>query len=195
MSTRRLWAPWRAAYISGARFPSEPKGCLFCRKGRLRGRRGDQVLVRGRFAFSLLNKFPYNNGHLMVAPYRHVSRVGKLREEEWLDLWRLADDAMRRLDWALSPHGYNIGINLGRAAGAGIPGHLHLHVVPRWTGDTNFMPVLGGTRVISQSLDAAYRILRRAGSLQLDRSRRLRRRRPGSSQVAPSRRRRPARRR
>lgn len=161
MSARRLWAPWRAAYVTGAH--AEVKGCLFCRKGRSRRGKADQVLVRGRFAFSLLNKFPYNNGHLMVAPYRHVARIGHLREEEWLDLWRLTDDGVQRLGRALSPHGYNLGINLGRVAGAGIPGHLHLHIVPRWTGDTNFMPVLAQTRVISQSLETAYRILKRSG--------------------------------
>ena len=162
MSTRRLWAPWREAYITGVRQPSKLKGCLFCRKGRSRLNRGDQVLVRGPSTFSLLNRFPYNNGHMLVAPYRHVARIQDLSEEEWLDLWRLADDAMRRLDRAVSPHGYNLGINLGRAAGAGIPDHLHLHIVPRWVGDTNFMPVLGHTKVISQSLEAAYRILKRA---------------------------------
>lgn len=153
------------------------------------------MLVRGEWAFSLLNKFPYNNGHMLVAPYRHVARIGDLTEQEWLDLWRLTDDALERLGRAFRPDGYNLGVNLGRAAGAGIPGHLHLHVVPRWSGDTNFMPVLAHTKVISQSLEAAYRILRRAGSLQLDPFRRLRRRRPGSSRPARSRRRRPGRRR
>lgn len=169
MTFRRLWAPWRAGYVSGARRPEEPKGCLFCRKGRSpKGRsagkkeKGDQVLSRGAHAFSLLNKFPYNNGHLMVSPYRHVARLGDLKEEEWLDMWRLADDAIGRLEKAFSPHGYNLGINLGRPAGAGIPGHLHLHIVPRWTGDTNFMPVTGHAKVISQSLEAAYRALKKA---------------------------------
>ncbi len=163
MITRRLWAPWRQAYISGARGAARSKGCLFCLKGRSRRTRADQVLVRGAYAFSLLNKFPYNNGHMLAAPYRHVARVGDLSPEEWLDLWRLTDDAMGRLDRAVSPHGYNLGINLGRAAGAGIPDHLHLHIVPRWIGDANFMPVIASTKVISQSLEAAYRILKRAG--------------------------------
>lgn len=162
MTPPRLWAPWRSGYVSTARRPEGPKGCLFCRKGRSKKEKSDQVLVHGAHAFSLLNKFPYNNGHLMVAPYRHVARVGDLREEEWLDLWRLADDAIGRLDKAFSPHGYNLGVNLGRTAGAGIPGHLHLHVVPRWTGDTNFMPVTAHTKVISQSLEAAYRALKKA---------------------------------
>ncbi|MBI3322779.1 MAG: HIT domain-containing protein [Candidatus Omnitrophica bacterium] len=172
---RRLWAPWREAYISGARRPEEPKGCLFCRKGRSRaGRTADQVLVRGPAAFSLLNKFPYNNGHMLVAPYRHVARINQLSEEEWLDLWRLADDAIARLGKAVSPHGYNLGINLGRAAGAGIPDHLHLHIVPRWVGDTNFMPALSNTKIISQSLKAAYRVLKKAKPQRAPRNRRRR---------------------
>lgn len=168
MSARRLWAPWREAYLVGARQPAGPKGCLFCRKGRSRKSRADQdrVLVRGPTAFSMLNKFPYNNGHMLVAPYRHVAKVQDLTAEEWLDLWRLADDAMRRLDKAVSPHGYNLGINLGRAAGAGIPRHLHLHVVPRWVGDTNFMPAVAHTKVISQSLESAYRLLKRSGPVR-----------------------------
>ena len=163
MSTRRLWAPWREVYLAGARRPPSSKGCLFCQKGGSRKDPADQILVRGPSAFSMLNKFPYNNGHMLVAPYRHVAKVQKLTEQEWLDLWRLADDAMRRLDRAVSPHGYNLGINLGRAAGAGIPGHLHLHIVPRWNGDTNFMPTVAHTKVISQSLESAYKILKRAG--------------------------------
>ncbi len=163
MTFRRLWAPWRAGYVSGARKPEEPKGCLFCRVGRSRGKaREDRVLAHGAHAFSLLNKFPYNNGHLMVAPYRHVARLGELREEEWLDIWRLADDAIGRLEKSFKPHGFNLGVNLGRPAGAGIPGHLHLHIVPRWTGDTNFMPVTAHAKVISQSLEAAYRALKKA---------------------------------
>ena len=132
------------------------------------------MLVHGRLAFSILNKFPYNNGHLLVAPYRHVARISDLREEECLDLWRLADDAIERLDRAFAPHGYNVGLNLGRPAGAGIPDHLHLHVVPRWIGDTNFMPAVAGTKVISQSLESAYRILKRSGRARPPRSARKR---------------------
>lgn len=158
---KRLWAPWRQRYLArvgGSRSPSS--GCLFCRKGRSRRDAADLVLERGVYGFSLLNLFPYNNGHLMVAPYRHVGKLESLRQGEWVELWQLAQAAIRRCDRALSPQGYNVGINLGRAAGAGIPGHLHLHIVPRWVGDTNFMPVLSETKVVSQSLKSAYRLLR-----------------------------------
>ena len=120
----------------------------------------------------MLNRYPYNNGHLMVAPVRHVGRLEKLMPEEWLEMFELMNDAMARLKKIMSPDGYNIGINLERVAGAGIPGHLHLHVVPRWIGDTNFMPALAGTKVISQSLSSAYRLLRAAGAPGAKRRRR-----------------------
>ena len=123
----------------------------------------DRVLSRGRLAFSILNRYPYNNGHLMVAPYRHVGRLSKLTSAEWVEILELANDAAARLDRVMKPDGYNLGINIGRGAGAGIPGHLHLHVVPRWTGDTNFMPTVAATKVISQSLGAAYHLLKGAG--------------------------------
>ena len=122
------------------------------------------MLIRGDKAFSLLNRYPYSNGHLMIAPYRHVDSLEAVHEEEWLDLLRLANDGMARLKRVMKPEGFNLGVNLGRVSGAGIPGHLHLHIVPRWSGDTNFMPVLAHTKVISQSLEAAYRLLRRAGN-------------------------------
>ena len=159
MTNRRLWAPWRLPYIAGVGRPQRSSGCLFCQKGRSRSDAKNLVLARAATGFALLNLFPYNNGHLMAAPYRHVGAVGSLSEEEWLDLWRLADEMISRLGRTVHPHGYNVGFNLGRAAGAGIPGHLHLHVVPRWNGDTNFMPVLGHTKVVSQSLAAAHRLL------------------------------------
>lgn len=109
--------------------------------------------------FALLNKYPYNNGHLMVAPYRHVGTLELLRAEEWSEILRMSQRLTKRLTETLKPHGFNMGLNLGRAAGAGIPGHLHLHIVPRWNGDTNFMPVLAQTKVISQSLDELYTVL------------------------------------
>lgn len=112
----------------------------------------------------MLNLYPYNNGHTLIAPYRHVASLKAFTVEEWMDLLYLANDAIRRLEKVLSPAGYNLGANLGQAAGAGIPGHFHLHVVPRWGGDTNFMPVFADTKIISQSLDSACRLLRKAGS-------------------------------
>ncbi|MBI3333256.1 MAG: HIT domain-containing protein [Candidatus Omnitrophica bacterium] len=160
MSQKRLWAPWRVGYISGILKP-QSKGCPFCGIPKARSDSKRLILARGRLSFSVLNLFPYTNGHLLVAPYRHVGRFESLTGEEWLELFSLAKDAMRRLKKRMAPHGYNLGINLGRAAGAGIPGHLHLHIVPRWVGDTNFMPVIAESKVISQSLAAAHSLLRK----------------------------------
>ena len=158
---RRLWAPWRIGYLTQARKPSSGD-CLFCRIRKSRADSKNQVLVRGEHGFSLLNRFPYNNGHLMVAPYRHISGLDLLTETEWLDLFRLINDSTARLDSVVAPHGYNIGVNIGRTAGAGIPDHVHCHIVPRWVGDSNFMPVIAGVKVVSQSLAEAHRQLLRA---------------------------------
>lgn len=164
MIRKQLWAPWRMEYI--ARISKRSSGCLFCQKGRSKSDARNLVLQRVRTGFSILNRYPYSNGHLMVAPYRHVGSLERLTDAEWLDLLKLIQAAMHRLDQKFLPQGYNLGINLGRSAGAGIPGHLHLHVVPRWKGDTNFMPVLSDTRVVSQSLESAYRQLKGTGSLR-----------------------------
>jgi ATP adenylyltransferase len=126
---------------------------------RSRRDRRHHVVARGEETFALLNRYPYNNGHLMIAPYRHVGALASLRPAEWTEMLRLARRLTSRLREVLHPHGFNLGVNLGRAAGAGIPGHLHLHVVPRWTGDTNFFPILSQTKVISQSLDELYTLL------------------------------------
>ena len=158
MTRKRLWAPWRAPYISSAR-SKKSKGCLFCRKAQSKSHAKDLVIARGLHAYSLLNLYPYNSGHAMVVPYRHVAEPEQMTEEEWLDLWRLAVDLLRRMKKVYAPQGFNLGINLGRAAGAGIPKHLHLHIVPRWKGDANFMSTVGDTRVISQSLQAARSFL------------------------------------
>ena len=161
MSTRRLWAPWRVGIIATAR--RRRGGCIFCQRQRSRSNEKEHVITRGRLGYSILNRFPYNNGHLLIVPYRHVGRLELLTAEEWLELLELTRDAMSRLKKVLAPDGYNLGINLGRTAGAGILGHLHLHLVPRWNGDANFMPVVANTKVISQSLDAASGLLRHAG--------------------------------
>ncbi len=158
----KLWAPWRAEYLSRHRKPSSKK-CIFCLRQHETDDSKDRVLIRGRLTFSLLNRYPYNNGHLMVAPYRHVGRLQQLTSQEWAEMLELSNDAIARLDRVMKPAGYNMGINLGRAAGAGIPGHLHLHIVPRWVGDTNFITTVAGIKVISQSLDAAYLLLKGAG--------------------------------
>ncbi|MFA5095810.1 MAG: HIT domain-containing protein [Candidatus Omnitrophota bacterium] len=149
----KLWAPWRINYIRGKR----PKGCIFCR-------RKDYLLFKTPHAIAMLNIFPYNNGHIMVAPLRHVARLDKLRDEEALDLFRAVKRAQALLDKVVKPEGYNLGINSGKIAGAGFPGHLHIHIVPRWAGDTNFMPTVFATKIISESLDSLYRKLQDAQS-------------------------------
>ena len=155
----QLWAPWRAPYLSAIRRPG--RGCFLCQAAR--ARRGQDrarlVIERATHVFVVLNRYPYSNGHVMVAPYRHTARLSSLSQEAAAELVSVAGRMADRLTRLLHPDGLNIGINLGRAAGAGVPGHLHLHVVPRWIGDTNFMPVLSGTKVISQSLSAVYQRL------------------------------------
>ena len=156
----RLWAPWRLTYIEQAS-GGEPRPCVFC--GKLeRDDREALILHRGETAFCLLNLYPYANGHLMVAPYRHLARPGDLDAAERAEVWELTDRAIGALERAMSPHGFNVGINLGRVAGAGVEGHVHVHVVPRWNGDTNFMPVLADVRVMPQHLDATWESLRAA---------------------------------
>ena len=151
----RLWAPWRSQFLVK---PSSRR-CIFCVAKRSAADRRHHVIARGTQVFALLNLYPYNNGHLMIAPYRHVGTLESLRVGEWSDILRMGQQLTKRLTVALKPHGFNLGLNLGRTAGAGIPGHLHLHIVPRWNGDTNFMPVLTKTKVISQSLDELYTLL------------------------------------
>ena len=154
-----LWAPWRMAYITRAH---ELEGCLFCKLYEEGRDEENKVIHRGRTCYVVLNIYPYNTGHVMVAPYRHVADPTGLTDEELLDLWKTVNLAIRAIRRAYGPQGFNIGINLGRVAGAGVEEHLHVHVVPRWLGDTNFMPVLADTKVISQHIDEMYEALRRA---------------------------------
>lgn len=159
---KRLWAPWRGEYIRSAAAECD-KGrqqCLFCR---LRDEKEDEknlVLARGRGAFVVMNRYPYNNGHLMVAPNRHVGDYEKLTVAEHAEIARLVKAALRALRLAMKPHGFNVGMNLGRVAGAGVADHVHVHVVPRWNGDTNFMPTLADTKVVSEHLRDTWRQLR-----------------------------------
>jgi len=146
----RLWAPWRLEYVQNA---DELDGCVFCNAAA--GDDEEQLVVhRGDLAFVLLNKFPYTSGHLMVAPYRHGANFGDLADQEALEVHRLATQAIAALGAVYSPQGFNVGWNIGRVAGAGIVDHGHLHVVPRWGGDTNFMPVLADVRVLPEHLIA-----------------------------------------
>lgn len=156
----KLWAPWRVTYITD--ILKKDKGCIFCRMVKEKKDRKNYVLIRKQHAYSVLNLYPYNNGHMLIVPNRHVDDLSKLAKSEREELFDLLDETKVLLAKALHPGGYNIGINLGRTAGAGFPGHLHIHLVPRWNGDVNFMPVTAHTKVISQSLKALYRELSHA---------------------------------
>lgn len=149
----RLWAPWRIPYVGAA---DRTDGCLFCDALASSDDRKALVLLRRPLAFLILNAFPYASGHLMAALTRHVGTIGEATPAELGEAMALVQAAMRALDRAYRPDGYNVGLNQGRVAGAGVEGHLHIHVVPRWSGDTNFMPVLGETRVLPESLEATY---------------------------------------
>ena len=153
---KTLWAPWRAPYIKNAK---KQKGCLFCRVSCARNP-ADHVFLRSRYGVALLNLYPYNNGHSLVAPIRHVRSLDSLSDAALGDIMKLVVKTQKMLTKILKPDGFNIGINVGRAAGAGIEGHLHIHIVPRWNGDTNFMTTAAGTKIISESVDALYGALR-----------------------------------
>lgn len=148
-----IFAPWRAPYIRG----EKTAGCVLCSDAR----RDDELVVcEGKCAFIMVNRYPYTGGHLMIVPFRHLSRLSDLLPEERAELFSFMDLSVRVLSEAMKPEGYNIGINLGKVAGAGIDDHLHFHVVPRWAGDTNFMSVIGGVRVIPEDAPGTARELR-----------------------------------
>ncbi len=149
-----LWAPWRLEYVASG--GTKPEGCFICRGLVESDDRANLIAWRGDRSAVVLNRYPYNNGHLMVAPLAHKGGLDELSTDELLDLQQVVRRCVSVLQQLMTPDGFNIGLNLGRVAGAGLPGHLHWHVVPRWNGDTNFMPVLGETKVISQSLEALY---------------------------------------
>jgi len=149
-----LWAPWRVKYIMNLKKKS--RVCVFCQIARQKQDRKNYILTRAKHSFAVLNIYPYNDGHTLIIPYRHVNDLSKLCWDEKMDLISLMESTKALLDKTLKPKGYNIGLNLGRIAGAGFPGHVHIHVVPRWGGDVNFMPVIAQTKVISQSLDTLY---------------------------------------
>ena len=156
----RLWAPWRLEYIKST--VKEPDGCFLCEAVKAGDDRERLLLHRDELVFIIMNLYPYNNGHLLIAPYRHVGTLDDLSTEELNAISDVTRKAVRWLERAFSPHGFNIGLNLGKAGGAGLPAHLHWHVVPRWDGDSNFMPVLGCVKVISDGLASTYDQLRRA---------------------------------
>ncbi|MDI6839781.1 MAG: HIT domain-containing protein [bacterium] len=157
VSLERLWAPWRTKYI----YLSSKDRCIFCEAIAKKDAEA-YVLSREAKAFVVMNIFPYNNGHLMIAPYRHVGVIGELTSEEVISMFKLVQESVRVLEFTMNPDGFNIGINVGTVAGAGVRDHIHIHVVPRWVGDTNFMPVISETKVICQSLKEGYKLLKEA---------------------------------
>lgn len=152
MANKPLWAPWRIDYILG----EKPDGCVFCAMPREGDDRKRYILYRGETCYVILNLFPYNNGHLMIVPFRHVSDYSSLDSAELAESAELTKKSVIALKQAFKPEGFNIGVNQGAVAGAGIEEHLHLHIVPRWHGDFNYMPVIGQTKVIPQHLSRTY---------------------------------------
>ena len=153
---KHIWSPWRIEYVR----MEKPEGCILCEKPRKDNDAENYILHRGDNNFVILNIYPYNPGHLMVAPYRHVASIEELSDEEISEHFRMVSRSVTLLRQEFDPGGFNIGINMGKIAGAGIDQHMHTHIVPRWQGDTNFMPVMSGTRVIAEALMETYENLR-----------------------------------
>lgn len=150
-----IFAPWRISYIQST---NKPSGCIFCSFPEQDRDEENLILHRGQHSFVILNRYPYNSGHLMVVPYRHTSDYCSLKTEEVNEIHNLSSIAIDVMKRTIKPEGFNLGVNLGKVAGAGVEDHVHLHIVPRWNGDTNFMPVMGDVRVIPQSLEDTYRV-------------------------------------
>ncbi len=161
MANQRIWAPWRLAYVKDAS-KDVAQECIFCAKPAEEDDEANLIVHRGERAFVILNLFPYTNGHLMVTPYEHLSSIADVPAQTIAEMMALAQRAITVLERTYAPHGFNVGFNQGRVAGAGVEHHIHMHVVPRWGGDTNFMPVLADTRVMPQSLEQSYEALRGA---------------------------------
>jgi ATP adenylyltransferase len=150
----RLWTPWRRAFVEGD--DTQAEGCFLCLKAAEIDDRANLIVFRGALAYALLNLYPYNNGHLLIAPYAHTGDLATLQPSIASELMQLTQRSVDVLQREYRPHGFNVGMNLGKAAGAGLPDHLHIHVVPRWNGDTNFMPILAETKVLPESLEQTY---------------------------------------
>ena len=153
----KIFAPWRIRYV---RMP-KTEGCIFCEFPKRGDDKKHLIVFRGKKGFIIMNAYPYNPGHVMIAPYRHVPSIENLNEDELLDVMKLTNIAIKAIRVTMNPDGFNVGINLGRVAGAGVEGHVHIHVVPRWDGDTNFMPVLADVKVIPQALEESYEELKK----------------------------------
>lgn len=152
---KQIWAPWRIEYIQ----MEKPKGCILCEKPRENKDVQNYILYRGEKNFVILNSYPYNPGHLLVAPYRHVGNLEELADDELHEHFEIVRQSVKLLKQAFTPDGFNLGVNLGAVAGAGIVDHFHTHIVPRWSGDTNFMPVIAEARVLPEALSETYRKL------------------------------------
>jgi len=151
-----LWSPWRMEYVKR----EKEKGCVFCNRIKQNDDKKNLILIRYKYSFVIMNLYPYNNGHLMVVPYRHVSDYDSLKEIERNEIAELTNLSIKVMKNVLNPQGFNIGMNIGSIGGAGIADHLHQHIVPRWEGDTNFMPIIGHTKVIVDSLNETYNDLK-----------------------------------
>lgn len=156
----RMWAPWRKTYLRSS--PGKRAGCLFCSLLKDKKDKRNLVLFRADYHAVILNRYPYNNGHLMIVPKRHLACLSQMNAQEKKEFFEVLERARIALMKAMKPQGFNIGMNVSDVAGAGIPDHLHWHIVPRWKGDVNFMPVVAGMKVISESLESAYEVLSRA---------------------------------
>ncbi|MBI2263916.1 MAG: HIT domain-containing protein [Armatimonadetes bacterium] len=150
-----MWAPWRSQYLT----QEQPKDCIFCTKPKEERDPENYILFRNTKSFAILNIFPYNNGHTMVVPFRHAASLDSLSPEELEDIMVASRWVTQALTATYHPDGFNLGMNIGASAGAGIAGHIHMHIVPRWNGDTNFMPIVGETKVVNEALDETYRKL------------------------------------
>ena len=157
MADKMIWAPWRAGFIFG----KKEQGCVFCKRAKIKDSMKNLIVYRGEKIFVIMNKFPYNTGHALIVPKRHIGQLEKMTDAEAVEFFKLTRQTVSVVKKALKPDGINVGMNLGRIAGAGIPGHVHMHVVPRWTGDTNFMPVVGKTDVISVPLEPIYKLIKK----------------------------------
>lgn len=158
----RLWAPWRIKYLKA----KKSRKCILCKS--LKSKHNNYVVLKTKHSFAVLNIFPYNNGHLMVSPIRHIRELSQLSNLEILDLFQTLNNAKKMLDRVLNPDGYNIGLNIAAGSGAGETRHLHMHIVPRWKGDSNFISTLYDTKIISQSLDELYKRLRKHAKSKTD---------------------------
>ena len=151
-----LWAPWRATFV----LSKKEKGCVFCRRFKEKDTVDNLIVYRAKKVFVILNKFPYNAGHAMIVPNRHIGQLEQLRPDEAVEFFEVTRLAAKVIKKALKPQSLNLGMNLGKGSGAGVPGHLHMHIVPRWIGDTNFMPVIGKTKLVSVPLGPVYEKIR-----------------------------------